>query len=123
MARRKAGKRDIARPAHDDGVRALCLAIVAQAVRDYQDLTRRGKTKADRGKTRLYDKREIRKFFRSDWCEWLLEGAGSGELTGEDILERLQKEEQARLASGNPDGKRKRGRPPRAAAPLGVKAS
>lgn len=60
-----------------DGYDRLRFEIVAQAVEDYKE----NKTNGD-------DNTELEMFFRSRWCDCLLQGLT---VTGRDILERLER--------------------------------
>lgn len=70
-------------------VQSLCTAILIQAVLDYQDLNKRGIVSRRDKKSGNYSKNEIARFFKSDWCGYLLESIG-GNFTGEYILSCLQ---------------------------------
>lgn len=71
-----------------NGAVALCSAIVAQAVLDYQDLHNRGVTSREE-KGYVYSEEEIEDFFHSEWCRTLLKIVGN-DCTGERILHCLQ---------------------------------
>lgn len=74
------------------GYRALCTAILIQAILDYQELCDKGVASIgtyDRGR---YSKNEITRFFHSEWCTWLLEYIG-GNYDGISIIEALKKNE------------------------------
>lgn len=76
-----------------DGATALCTAILAQAVLDYQDLNERGVASRKDKKNGNYSKSEIAKFLKSDWCGYLLKSIG-GNFTGEYILSCLRAQKQ-----------------------------
>lgn len=72
-----------------ENYRDFMFAIIEEAVEDYKFLKEN-----DLDEIELYDrsrisKREIEKFFRSEWCDLLL---ASMKFTGEDILRYLNRE-------------------------------
>lgn len=73
----------------EGGVAALYTAVLTQAIIDYQDLNNRGVVSRKNKKCGDYSKNEIARFFKSDWCDYLLESIDSN-FTGEYILSCLQ---------------------------------
>lgn len=71
------------------GYKDLAYAIVEQAVEDYKLLLSEGRGRAFDYKTRSYVyKKEIERFFNSEWCDILLFDFPH---SGEDILRELQR--------------------------------
>ncbi len=70
----------------DRDVRALCAAIVAQAIDDYTGLRARGAERATENRL-TYTIREIEDFFRSEYGESVIhQGLGFPMLDGNDFL-------------------------------------
>lgn len=79
-----------AEPHQADGALLLAYEIVAFAVDDWRKLIRR---KAWKKSTIAHcNFRELRKFFRSEWCMFLLQGCS---IEPKEILARLEEELQA----------------------------
>lgn len=72
-----------------DGIKGLCASIIIQAIVDYQELCKKDATVINITEKSHISKNEITKFFRSSWCDTLLESIG-GYYTGEQIIEILQ---------------------------------
>lgn len=71
-----------------DGARGLAAAIVIQAISDWRQLVR-AKAWLDGGELKHKNFYELRAFFKSDWCAFLLEPTG---ITPRVILQALEKE-------------------------------
>lgn len=70
-----------------DGYVRLAFAIVTQAVKDYKKAAKR--LMKNHSNKEAYDEiLELERFFRSEWCDFLLQG----KMTGEYILSKLNKE-------------------------------
>lgn len=67
----------------------LAFSIVERAVDDYKLLKRLKLEKLDFYDEGSISKRELEKFFRSEWCDFLL---GNMRITGKDILRFLNRE-------------------------------
>lgn len=66
----------------------LSAAIIEKAVEDWRLLVKTGRTHADLNGEKV-SFRELREFFKSDWCALLMHGM---EITPEQVLDRLEKE-------------------------------
>ena len=79
----------VKRQINDDGARELAMAIVIQAVEDWRKLREAGvdTLSTDGGKIALW---EIKRFLKGKFCGVLL---GSTDITGSDILKRLEAED------------------------------
>jgi glycyl-tRNA synthetase alpha subunit len=70
-----------------DGYVRLAFAIVTQAVKDYKKEAKR--LMKNHSNKEAYDEiLKLESFFRSEWCDFLLQG----KMTGEYILSKLNKE-------------------------------
>ena len=67
----------------------LAFSIVERAVYDYKLLKSLNVEKLESYDEGSISKRELEKFFRSEWCDYLLQNM---KLTGEDILDYLNRE-------------------------------
>lgn len=73
------------------GVKALCTAILIQAILDYQELNNKGVAVIDYPKTGRISKNEITRFFKSKWGAELLATIG-GHYNGKQIINILKGE-------------------------------
>lgn len=67
---------------------ALAMAIIGQGIKDYLRLKKAGVEEIVCDDRATVSKREVEKFFRSEWCDVLLNDM---KLTGEDILRYLDR--------------------------------
>ena len=66
----------------------LVCRIFEQAIDDYKTLTEKNIT-MDKDSSGFYSIKEIEKFFKGNWCGLLL-GMINSELTGRDVLSRIE---------------------------------
>ena len=71
------------------GYDMLAEAIIEKSVEDYRKYKRYKKPE----ERQLYESTLV--FFKSDWCDWLLEAIGS-QLRGTDILQKIKEVENGR---------------------------
>ena len=66
----------------------LAFEVIIRAIDDYRFLKELGVSKFDFLDEGVISKKEIEDFFRSEWCDFLLQNMN---LTGEDILRYLNR--------------------------------
>lgn len=99
-----------------EGAKALALGIIEQAVYDWRCICNKSVDVTDENKSyrithvggfaSFY---ELKRFFKSDWCEWLCSLVKHQDFTPEKILAKLEAEREEAKARGGPRIREKKG--------------